>query len=85
MARASAIVVLVLCLALVSCEAVGRGRVGARGGGRRGGRHGGRGVPALANEKIFNVVQFGARPGGEEDSTQVNLSTSLDLSHKSSS
>ncbi|XP_057486044.1 exopolygalacturonase-like [Actinidia eriantha] len=68
MARASAIVVLVLCLALVSCEAVGRGRVGARGGGHRGGgRHG---VPALANQKIFNVVQFGARPGGEEDSTQ---------------
>ncbi|KAL6958290.1 galacturonan 1,4-alpha-galacturonidase [Sarracenia purpurea var. burkii] len=52
--------VLVLCLALVACEAKGiMARVG--GIGRLGGhRHG----PPRSGEKFFNVLQFGCKPGG---------------------
>lgn len=62
--RASSIgLLIVLCLALVSCGANARG---GRGGG--GGR---RGVPNVVTGKEFNVLQFGAVPGGREDSTEV--------------
>uniref|UniRef100_A0A5B7C3U1 Putative exopolygalacturonase-like n=1 Tax=Davidia involucrata TaxID=16924 RepID=A0A5B7C3U1_DAVIN len=49
--RASAIGVLVLCFALVSCEA--------------------KGLAVPVGETIFNVLQFGARPGGKQESTQA--------------
>lgn len=62
--RASSIgLLIVLCLALVSCGA------NARGG--RGGRGGGRGVPNVVIGKEFNVLQHGAVPGGRVDSTEV--------------
>lgn len=65
--RASSIgVLIVLCLALVSCGANARGGRGGRGGG--GGR---RGVPNVVTGKEFNVLQFGAVPGGRADSTEV--------------
>ncbi|XP_058203180.1 exopolygalacturonase-like [Rhododendron vialii] len=67
--RASSIgLLIVLCLALVSCGANARGGRGGRGRGR-GGR--GRGVPPnVVTGKEFNVLQFGAVPGGREDSTE---------------
>lgn len=67
--RASSIgVLIVLCLALVSCGANARGGRGGRGRGGGGGR---RGVPNVVTGKEFNVLQFGAVPGGRADSTEV--------------
>lgn len=59
-------VVLLFLLALVSCEAQGLDITVA--GGRRGGRRGRAGGRVGT---IFNVMNYGAKPDGRHDNTQV--------------
>jgi galacturan 1,4-alpha-galacturonidase len=58
---------LILCLLAASCEAKGLGRR-ARAAIRAPRRTAPRRDP---NEKVFNVLQYGAKPGGKQDSALV--------------
>lgn len=61
---------LILCLLAASCEAKGLGRR-ARATVRAPRRTAPRRDP---NEKVFNVLQYGAKPGGKQDSALVRTS-----------
>lgn len=61
--------VVVLCLALVSFKVNGKGK--GHGGPHPPGGGGGGGAP-LDLGTIYNVLQFGAKFGDEESSTEVN-------------
>lgn len=78
--RACTNAIILLCLAVVSCEAKGMGKGKGRG---RGVAHPVSGFAhgtnlnlynkAHPNEKIFNVLQFGAKPDGKKDCTMVRF------------
>jgi galacturan 1,4-alpha-galacturonidase len=59
---------LILCLLAASCEAKGLGRRARAGAVRVPRRTAPRRDP---NEKVFNVLQYGAKPGGKQDSALV--------------
>ncbi|KAG6758808.1 hypothetical protein POTOM_035269 [Populus tomentosa] len=61
---------LILCLLAASCEANGLGRSASAA------------ISPLrtasrtdSNEKVFNVLQYGAKPGGKQDSALVRLAS----------
>lgn len=61
---------LLVCLAVMSC-CEGKEPVAARSDTFRGSNLAGHGK-ANAGEKVFNVLQHGAKPDGKSDNTQVN-------------
>lgn len=79
--RACVHTILIVGLALICCEAKGVPRAARRGanGDPFKGKTFGRSNIVGRNEKVFNVLQFGAKPDGRKDCTEVNCADVFDL------